>query len=116
MKPGQGYQLVFLRPHLERLITLLRGERPVIGFTAIAIDLTGDRTMVPTKQFRDATSRILPAQLTGDRLPFLGAQRHAPTHQPSPPDHPPESGHLSRSKSATIKACRYDRLSPSGVW
>ena len=59
-----------------------------MGTTTITIDLTGDRTMMPAKQFRDATSRIIPTQLAGDRLPFLGAQQRAPTHQSSPQNVP----------------------------
>jgi hypothetical protein len=35
------------------------------------------------EQFRDVTSRLFLAQLTGDRFPFLGAQRRAPTRQSS---------------------------------
>src|SRR3954463_10326530 len=68
--------------------------------------------MVPAKQFRDATSRIFPVQLTGDRLPFFGAQRRTPTHQAIPQNIPRKGGHLSRSKSATIRTCRYNNLSP----
>ena len=88
------------------------GKDQIVDGTTITIDLTGDRAMVPAKQFRDATSRIFPVQLTGDRLPFFGAQRRTPTHQAIPQNIPRKGGHLSRSKSATIRTCRYDHLSP----
>jgi hypothetical protein len=88
VQPRRGNELMFLRPHLERLITLLRLNGTVIIGAAIAIDLAGDRAMVPAQQFRDTTSRIFPTQLAGNRLPFLGAQRHAPTHQSSPQKRP----------------------------
>src|SRR5262245_47405950 len=79
---------MLFRPHLERLVTLLRRSRPIISDTTITIDLIGDRAMVSAKHPRDTTSRISPAQLAGDRLPFLDAQRRAPTHQPSPQNIP----------------------------
>src|SRR5437763_15657782 len=65
-----------------------------------------------------AASRYNARNVVGSTLARLSPVPLRTTAHPHsstiPQNIPQKGGHLSRSKSARIKACRYDRLSPSG--